>query len=79
MPTVYLRKDLYDAIIKAKQAENIEQAQKELKNIETSLNRVINQVRSSCIELEIKKRMVDELTEMAFEVHHLTPVERPSV
>ena len=57
-------------------AESTDEAQKQLKNIETSLNRVINQVRASCIELETKQRMVEDLTEMAFEVHHLTPVEQ---
>ncbi len=50
-------------------------AQKQLRDIEVSLNRVINQVRASCIDVETKAQMVNELNEMAFEVHHLTPYE----
>ena len=50
----------------------IQEAEKQLRNIEISLNRVINQIRGSCIETDSKRQMVDDLNEIAFEVHHLT-------
>lgn len=52
-----------------------EKAMHQLEEIQKSFTRLINQLRSSCIALEIKKPMVDELQEMASEVHHLAPVE----
>ena len=57
------------------EATTVQDAEKQLGNIEASLNRVINQIRESCIEVEIKKRMLEDLNEMAFEVHHLTAFE----
>ncbi len=56
------------------EAMTVQGAQKQLSNIEASLTRAINQIRGSCIEVEIKKRMVEDLNEVAFEVHHLAPV-----
>lgn len=52
-------------------AMTIEQARKELNNIEASFNRAINQIRRSCIDVEIKRRMLEDLNDMASEVHHL--------
>lgn len=50
-------------------------AEKQLRNIEASLTRAINQIRSSCINLPDKQRFVEDLNEIAFEIHHLTPVD----
>ena len=50
-------------------------AEKQLRNIEASLTRAINQIRSSCINLPDKQRFVEDLNEVAFEIHHLTPVD----
>jgi hypothetical protein len=55
-----------------------EDAQKQLHDIEASLNRTINQIRGSCIETDTKQRMVEDLNETAFEVHHLTPYDPSS-
>lgn len=52
-------------------AETTEEATKELANIETSLNRVINQIRRSCIKVEEKGRLLDELNDIASEIHHM--------
>ena len=49
-------------------------AEKQLRNIEASLTRAINQIRSSCINLLDKQRFVEDLNEIAFEIHHLTPI-----
>ena len=52
----------------------IEQAQKQLKNIESSLKGTITQIENSSIEVETKSSLVADLEEIATEVHHLVPV-----
>lgn len=49
-------------------------ALRQLRAIESSINRLITQVKASCIDEKIKEGYVDELGEMAFEIHHLSPV-----
>ena len=51
----------------------VQEAERQLRNIEASLTRTINQIRSSCINLPDKQRFVEDLNEIAFEIHHLTP------
>ena len=57
----------------AETVTSVSDAEKQLKNIEASLTRAINQIRSSCINLPDKQRFVEDLNEIAFEIHHLTP------
>ena len=52
----------------------VQEAERQLRNIEASLTRAINQIRSSCINLLDKQRFVEDLNEIAFEIHHLTPI-----
>ena len=56
--------------------ESYTMVERELRNIESSFNRVINQIDKSCIDIEIKERMLEELRESAFEIHHLVPVKK---
>lgn len=52
-----------------------EKAWHELEEIGKSFTRLMNQVEKSSIADEIKKPMLDDLQEMAGEVHHLVPIE----
>ena len=40
-------------------------AERQLRNIEASLTRAINQIRSSCINLPDKQRFVEDLNEIS--------------
>lgn len=53
----------------------VTEAMKELANIEASVKRLLTQVENSSIEPELKDRILEDLKEVGFEVHHLAPVE----
>ena len=55
-------------------AETIEEAQKELANIEKSLKGLITQIENSCIATTEKSSIVADLEEFLTEIHHLAPV-----
>lgn len=49
------------------------EAERQLRNIEASLKRVLTQIENSCIETSTKCALVADLEEIATEVHHLVP------
>lgn len=57
-------------------ANTIAEASKELTNIKASLTRAINQITASCIDEEIKQRFLEDLSEIAFEIHHMAPIRK---
>jgi len=53
--------------------EAIREAEKQLRNIEASMERLLTQIENSCIETSTKCALIADLKEMLFEIHHLVP------
>jgi len=56
----------------------LDEAEEQLRKIESSLKRVLTQVENSSIETSTKSALVADLEEILTEVHHLVPVVEPS-
>jgi PRTRC genetic system protein C len=61
----------FEKRVGTKGGETVADGEKQIANIQASFTRLINQIRSSCIETETKERFVEDLNEMASELHHM--------
>ena len=54
----------------------VQDVEKQLRDIESSLKRVLTQIENSNIDTEIKCGFVADIEEILTEVHHLVPVQK---